>query len=150
MNLTDGDGKENPYLTKINAALTALAVSNNTSNLNTGGATALMNSAASDLGAAEEKLIVLQSATAAATAVVTDLGKRIEAATAELTELATLVNADGTTGVLQKEAAARDADFTAITDGTTGEVALAAAELLVADAAVAVDTGALWIARDSA
>jgi hypothetical protein len=148
--LTDGDGKENPYLTKINAGLAALAVSDNTSNLNTGGATALMNSAASDLAAAEEKLIVLQSATAAATAVVTDLGKRIEAATAELTELATLVNADGTTGVLQLEAAARDADFTAITDGTTGEYALAADELAEANAAVAVTTGALWIARDSA
>lgn len=137
-------------MTKVASSLTTLAVTNNALNTNTGGAEVLRNAAASNLAAAEEKLIVLQSATAAKTAVVTDLGKRIVAATGELADLAELIN-DSTTGVLQLEAAARAADVTAMTTDITGTVAVLDAAKGEADAAVAADTpGNLLAVRTAA
>lgn len=137
-------------MTKVASSLSTLGVTNNALNTNTGGAEVLRNAAASNLAAAEEKLIVLQSATAAKTAVVTDLGKRIVAATGELADLAELIN-DSTTGVLQLEAAARAADVTAMTTDITGTVAVLDAAKGEADAAVAADTpGNLLAVRTAA
>lgn len=102
------------------------------------GATALATSADNELTAATTQLATLQAATAAATATVTELGKRILRAGAELADLDGLANTGGT-GTLDAAAALRTTDSD---DYAAGARQAAIDELAAANAAVAAESSA--------
>jgi hypothetical protein len=104
------------------------------------GATAFKNIADTALTTATGQLATLQATTAAAEAITSELGKRIDRAITETAALDALATPTGTAvGTLDLAAALRVADHSAY---NTGEYAAAAAEKTAADTAVKARTSA--------